>query len=275
MVGLTGLPTLETTLVALGLVVVGSIKGVLFFVLLARFRLRARTSLFAAASLSQFSEFGLIVGALAVSKEWLGKGWLITIAMAVAFSFLLSTALNNRVYDLYRTWRERLRRYETERRVPEEEPMDASGAEVLVFGMGRVGSGAYDRLLEAEVGTVMGFDLNEDVVERHRTQNRNVLLASATDVDFWQRLHVDPERVRLILLAMSSHVDNLEAIEQLRQAKFPGFVAATARYDDEISALVEAGADAAYHVMGEAGSGLAEHALDASGRYSRLAVLSR
>lgn len=261
-VGLTGLPTLENLLVALALMLLLPLKGALFFWLAAKFRLRARTSLLIGAGLTQFSEFGLIVGAVAVSRGWLDDSWLVTFALCLALSFLVSSPLNRRVFELYKRLRPRLARFETERRVPEEEAVDASGATILIFGMGRVGAGAYDALIAAGETAIVGFDIDERVIAQHREAEREVRRASATDVDFWERLHVDQNQVELVILAMSSMPENLIAIAQLRQMGFRGVLTAAAIYEDEVAELKAAGADAAFSLLPEAGTGLAEHALE-------------
>lgn len=261
-VGLTGLPTWENLFTALALLALLPLKGVLFFGLASRFRLRTRTSLLIGTGLSQFSEFGLIVGAVAVSRGWIEESWLVTLALCLALSFLVSSPLNRRVFDLYQRWRSKLARFETERRVPEEEAVDASGARILIFGMGRVGAGAYDALVAAGESQIFGFDIDERVIAEHREAGREVRLASATDVDFWERLHVDEGGVELVLLAMSSVTENLTAIELLRNTGFKGVLAASALYQDEIGELQAAGANAAFSLLGEAGTGFAEHALE-------------
>jgi predicted Kef-type K+ transport protein len=262
-VGLTGLPTVETAVIGAGLVLLAPVKGALFFWLLTRFGLRVRTSLFAGVGLANYSEFGLIVGALAANEGWLPREWLIVFAIAVAVSFLASSPLNVRTYALYDRWRRRLARFETGRFIAEEQPVDVRDAEALVFGMGRVGAGAYDALRERFGDHVVGFDIDADVVARNVAVGRRAVLASATDADFFERLHVDRERVQMVLLAMSSHAENLAAIDLLRKAKLPGLIAATARYPDEVEELRAAGADVAFHVLAEAGAGLVRVALDA------------
>ncbi|TPV93934.1 MAG: hypothetical protein B7733_17910 [Myxococcales bacterium FL481] len=269
-VGLTGLPTWDNLFIALALLLLLPLKGVLFFVLSSRFRLRSRTSLLIGTGLTQFSEFGLIVGAVAVSRGWLSESWLVTLALCLALSFLVSSPLNRKVFDLYQRLRPRLARFETEKRVPEEEAVDASGAQILIFGMGRVGAAAYDALTDTGEANIVGFDIDERVTERHREAGREVRLASATDVDFWERLHVEKGDVRLVLLAMSSLSENLTAIAQLRQTGFRGVIAAAALYEDEIDELKGAGADAAFSLLGEAGTGFAEHALDHVRNQSRV-----
>jgi Trk K+ transport system NAD-binding subunit len=132
---------------------------------------------------------------------------------------------------------------------------------VLVFGMGRVGSGAYDALMERFEGAVVGFDVDVDTVESNQREGRNAVLASATDPDFWERLRIDRERITLVFLAMSSHTENLGAIDLLRSGGYAGVIAASARHPDEVEQLRKAGADVAFHVLAEAGHGLVERAL--------------
>jgi glutathione-regulated potassium-efflux system ancillary protein KefC len=271
-VGLTGLPTLETTLVALALVVLAPFKGALFFWLLSRMHLRVRSSLFASVSLTNYSEFGLIVGALAVSQGWLGPEWLVTLASALALSFLAAAPMNEHVYAAYRRFRGALLHYESAEPIREEMPVDASDATVLVFGMGRVGTGAYDALRERFGEGVVGFDLDPHQVEKHHAARRRVVLASATDADFWERLHIDRDRIDMVLLAMSSHVENRIAIEQLRTEGYTGLIAATARHADELDELRQHGADVAYHVLAESGPGFVRHSLAAFDTHTPLRV---
>jgi len=76
-IGLTALPNIEMIAVACALCLVLGIKMLLFFVLLTRPGLRARTSFLAGLVLSDYSEFGLILIVLYVSVGWLGEdGWL-------------------------------------------------------------------------------------------------------------------------------------------------------------------------------------------------------
>lgn len=260
-VGLTGLPTLETSLLGVALVLLTPLKGALFFLLLARFHLRARSALLAGVSLCNYSEFGLIVAALAASKGWLDKEWLVVFAIALSASFVVSAPLNARTFALYQRFRARIARFETGKNIAEEQPVEAAHARVLVFGMGRVGSGAYDTLTEHFAGEVVGFDVNIDAVSSNLQEGRNVVLASATDPDFWERLHIERERIELVFLAMSSHAENLGAIELLRAGRYQGLIAASARYQDEVDELRKAGADVALHVLAEAGRGLVERAL--------------
>jgi len=260
-VGMTGLPDMTTIAIAAGLLVFVGFKSALFHILFLRFRLRARTSLFASLSLGNFSEFGLIVGALAVSKGWLGSEWVIVFAMTLAFSLVLSAPINAKGYRIYSRFRQWLYRFERQDRLPDERPLEVDDARVLVFGLGRIGIAAFDELRETWGDGVVGFDIDESRVAKHVAAGRRVFKASATDADAWTRLHVDEEAVELVVLAMSSYLDNYNAILLLKETNCHGLIAVTARFDDEEASYRKAGADIVMHVMTEAGQGLARDAM--------------
>ena len=210
-VGLTGLPTWETLGIALVLLVVLPAKGLLFVGLSMALRLRARSSLLLGASLGQLSEFGLIVLSSLVAQGSLPNSWLVGFAIALAMSFAISSPVNAASFSLYRRIRHRLVALERPERIPDEEAVDASRAEILIFGMGRLGSATYDALVTCD-HNVVAFDLDPEVVARQQSLNRPVYLGSATDADLWERLHIDRDRIRWVVLTMPSHLDQLNAL---------------------------------------------------------------
>lgn len=70
-IGLSGTPSLEAIGISFLLALLMPIKIFLFFILLTKFKLRARTSFFTSFSLANYSEFGLIVGAAGVANGWI------------------------------------------------------------------------------------------------------------------------------------------------------------------------------------------------------------
>jgi predicted Kef-type K+ transport protein len=260
-IGLTGVPTLTGLGVALGFQLILPLKGALFVGLMLVFGLRVRTAYLAGLALTPFSEFGLIVGAMAVKKGWLEADWLVILAVAMGISFVPLAAVNERAFDWYRRFRDALVPYERKTLIPPERPVAVSDATVLVFGMGEVGTGAFDDVAARVGPTVVGFDVDNGLVEDHVAAGRRVYEESATDADFWERLHVDKDRVELIMLALSSHDENLSAIEQLRLEGFENRVAVVARFDDEIEELKQAGADKVFHLLKDGGPAFAEAAL--------------
>jgi len=258
-IGLSGPLSWDAIAIGLLLLLLVPFKALLFFVLFSKFHLRARTSLLGSLSLANYSEFGLIVAAISVSNGWLGSEWLIIIAIALSLSFIVAAPLNSASYRLYKHMRTRLLQFETSQYIAEEEDINPGDTRVIIFGMGRVGSGAYDAMRQRMGEQVLGVDYDEDTVKRLKASNRHVIHGSATDPDFWNRMHLDFDSVSLILLAMPNARENLYAARQLRDAGYAGKVAAVAKYADEIEELKQAGVHAAFNLYAEAGAGFAEH----------------
>jgi predicted Kef-type K+ transport protein len=263
-IGLSTHPTWETLGVAALLVAALPFKVALFFLLLARFRLRARTSILAAFSLANYSEFGLIVAALAAGLGWIESAWLVTIAIALALSFVLAAPLNTFAQMIYNRHAARLKGFETRRRHPEDTPINSGKAEIVIFGMGRIGTSVYDAMVERCGDMVIGVDFCRATVDRQRATGRNVILGDPTDPDFWERATLgrrDNERpISMAMLTMPKHAANLAAAKFLRRIEFRGVVVTTAHYEDEIPELEAAGVDGAFDFRTEAGIGLAEQA---------------
>ena len=209
-------------------------------------------------TLSTYSEFGLIVMALGVSKGWLSPEWLVAMALALSISILLISPLSRRAEELYDPISDFLKRFETKGRHPGDLPIRTKGERIAIFGMGRMGLAAYQSLGERFPGQVMGFDRDPAAVELHRLADRNVLLADATDSDFWERVSVR-ENIDLVVLAMPKHSSNIQAAKTLKRHNFEGVVTATGKFDDEVKQLRDLGLDTAFNIYSEAGSGFAEH----------------
>ncbi len=262
-IGLSGPLSWEAVGIAMLLLVLVPVKTALFFWLMSRFKLRNRTSLLASLSLANYSEFGLIVAAIGVSSGWLGSEWLIIIAIALSASFIIAAPLNTAAYPLYSRWRKALSGFESSQRIGEEEAIEpGKSSEVMIFGMGRVGGGAYDTLRERLGDKVVGVDFQRDTVKRLRESGRQVIHGSATDPDFWERVDLACNRIKLIMLAMPNVQENSYAAEQLKALGYQGKIAAVAKYPDEIQQLEEAGVHAAFNLFAEAGAGFADHVCD-------------
>lgn len=256
-IGLSGDPAVQTFVIAVLLVLLLVFKIGLFYGLLARFKLRALTSFLTSLSLANYSEFGLIVCAIAVENGWLSGDWLIIMAIALSLSFIVASPLNAIAHILYTRYDKALKRFERAERLADDQLIDTRDAEILVFGMGRVGSGAYDAMREHYQEKVLGVDSDAEMVKTHENLNRNVILGDATDDDFWEKLL--PHNIRLVMLALPSHQENMLVAEQLTRCSFSGRIAATAKYDDHVEQLKAAGVHAAFNIYAEAGVGFAEH----------------
>jgi len=256
-IGLSGLPTWEQLGVAWVLVALVPVKIAMFLLAFARLRFRARSSVLAALALGSYSEFGLIVSAIAAEAGWIAPFWPGILAIAVAGSFILSAPFQNAAHDLNPHRHRWLAKLERRRRHPEEQPIQLGDARIAVLGMGRIGTGAYDDLVAHCGDVVIGVEVDAAKVAAARAGNRRVVQADVTDPAFWHRL--ERGRVQLVLLAMPAHDSNMFAFKLLKASQYEGKVAAIARFPDEVEALEAAGVDIAFNMYAEAGGGFASH----------------
>jgi predicted Kef-type K+ transport protein len=255
-VGLAGQFSMEALSVALILIPLLVVKAVLFFLLLVSFKLRARNALLASISLTNVSEFGLIVVSVCVSKGWLSADWLVVVAILLALSFLVMSPFNAHQNRLYQANADFWRRFQRQVKLPWDSAIDLMGMRVAIFGMGRVGSGAYQTMTEIYGDAVVGFDYDPDTVEKQQQLGRRVLVGNPADADFWEKVE-RYHHVELVMLATPNVDANIEAMELLRVSGYDGKVAAVAHFADEEERLKAAGVDTVFNIYAEAGSGFA------------------
>ena len=254
-IGLDGWPRAELIAfsVALGLLVV--LKPPIFFLLLTRLHTPPRTALLTALSLGNYSEFGLIVIAVAAETGWIAGEWTTALSLSIAVSFLVSSVINKQAHVLYQRWRGTMTRFETHR-VKERYP-DTSDVKVMILGMGNIGTGAFDASAERYGPAVLGIDENDLKLAKHREQHRRVAAADASDPDFWQRVNL--EQLELVMLALTNHQENLLVARLLQSLGYTGRFAAVVRFNEEAEELESLGVSA-FNLYAQAGAGFAAHA---------------
>lgn len=258
-IGLTGHPTMETFIHALGFNLLLPVKALLFFYILMLFRLRARSSFLTGLSLATYSEFGLIVASFGVKNGLLEQEWLVLLALTVAISFVVSAPLNRYAHEIYGKLERLLTRFQSTRRHPDDEPIKLGNSHVVIVGMGRVGTGAYDQLAQRNE-RIVGLESDPVKAIKHRDNNRRVLYADAEDPGLWSNLNY--AGVDLIMFCIPEIDAKLIAIRQIRAAGYANFISATALFTEEVVPLEKAGTNYVYNYYDSIGSSFAEFSMD-------------
>ncbi|HNO75976.1 cation:proton antiporter family protein [Nitrosomonas mobilis] len=248
-IGVGGLPDADAWWFAIAMTALLPLKAVLFFLLLVSFKLRARSAFLSGLSLSNYSEFGLIVASVALPE------WLVPLALTVALSFVVSAPLNRVAHPLYERFARRLIPFERNIRHPDEQPVSLGYADVLIMGMGRTGTAAYKYLQDS--CQIVALDSDPARVLKCTEDGYNIFFADAEDQMFWEDL--DFGKVRAVILSLNEAEAKRIATQKLRQAGFEGIIVSHSMHEDEAAQIIAAGADQAYLTMSEAGVGLAEH----------------
>lgn len=258
-IGFTALPTMDMIVAALIICIFLPLKAGLFFIIMTWLKLRGRTAFLSALSLANYSEFGLIVASASVGFGLLAKEWLVILALVVTFSFIFSSVLNATAHRLYSSWRPRIVSFEKDAVLPEDVIKVPQHATVLVIGMGRVGTGAYDTLVEKLHGNVCGVEVIRSRMQEHEDVGRNIVLADAEDPAFWE--NVELEKIELVMFAIPNHIDILEIVNQLQLKGYHGKMAGIAKYEDNKQKLLDAGLDVVFNFYKKAGVGFADKAI--------------
>jgi predicted Kef-type K+ transport protein len=248
-IGIDGLPDANAWLFAGVMTLLLPIKALLFFLLLVLFKLRARSAFLTSLSLTNYSEFGLIVASVVLPE------WLVPLALTVAISFVISAPLNRLAHPLYDRLSKRLLKFERNIHHPDEQPVSLGDAEVLIMGMGRTGTSAYNYLKTSR--NIIAMDSDPAKVADHQRAGINIFYADAEDQVFWQGL--DFGKVEAVILSMNDVEAKVIAAKKLRLAGFNGFIVSHSMHNDEARDIIAAGADQTYLTMAEAGVGIAEH----------------
>jgi hypothetical protein len=263
-IGTVGNISYITVLAAFFLALAVIIKVDLYFLILSAFRLRKRTSAFASFNLANYSEFGLIVGSIAFANGWLSGDWIVIISLALTFSFIIAAPINKHARVIFGRRKEFLSRFERKNPLPEDLPIDCGTAKIAIIGMARLGTGAYDTLREKYGDVLIGTDPDPLVVERHQSEGRNVILADATNEDFWIDSHGN--NMSVILLAKREYEENISIARLIRQHKGDiQYIVTVAEYPDQIKSFLNEGVNAVWDLDIEAGTGFAEEVISKLG----------
>lgn len=261
-IGLTGQPTWELLLLAIGFTIFAFFKGFAFMLIFARFDLRARTNFLSSLGLSNYSEFGLIVASVALSVGLIPEDWLVLLAMIMSLSFLISSPLNSKAYELFAKYKEPITRLNRTSKEIDCQPKIMNNIEYIIIGIGSIGEPALRKFAEHYPGKVLGIDYNMENIQRLREDGFQMEWGDTTDREFWES--TDFKKIKLITLAMSDFASNYNTLKQINligQRKFK--VAAVCHYDDEheqydglrvdyiFDYKTNIGEDLAYHVIDE------------------------
>jgi Kef-type K+ transport system membrane component KefB len=217
---------------------------------------RKRTSFLAGLTVAQISEFSLILGALGVSVGHIGPETMGLVTTVGLMTITLSTYMilhSGRLYEAIAPW---LRVFE--RRVPYREGDTATTpeADVLVFGLGRYGSGIVRHLL-LRGRRVFGVDFDPDALARWRAQGVPVAYGDATDPELFDRLPL--AGVSWVVSTAPDMGTSRILVHHLRERRFRGKVAVAHRTADEGEARRIDGVDVVLRPYADA----AEQAVDA------------
>lgn len=258
-IGYYGLPPTELFFVALVLGALVFLRPIIYYFLLVMFKLRARTAFLSGMALFNYSEFGLIVAAIAASSGLLTEEWVTTLALAMAISFFIAVPFNTRIHSIFGNYVWWLHKFERSVRLPAEELPDLGNAEIAILGMGRVGQGVYQYLIEKNQNKIIGVDENHEKAIYLQSKGINCVHGDATDYEFWAQTNLVDRKI--IFVSLSNHSENINLVKLAKKLKYENVLAVVSRFPDQQEELESMGC-ITFNLYAEAGHGFAEHVID-------------
>ena len=258
-IGLTGFPATNDLVFVGALLLLLPIKSILFYVLFMAFRMKARTGYLATLSLSAYSEFTLIAGAIAASNGFIPESVIVSLALLTALSFVINAPFAIREDHIWRKIEGFMNKLELDVKHTEHEIISLGKANYLIIGMGNAGKSAYDRLRK-EKKHVVGMDIDPDRIEGNLKEGRRVVYGDIQDTELWRS--VDLSGIESIIIAMGNRNVKFNAIKALKDIGYDHDIYVITMRDDETEMLQEAGAKSVPIPVKQAGERLAELSLE-------------
>ena len=238
--GLLGAQFTEA-LVFSGFVLVGN--PLIVMVIMGALGYRKRTGFLAGLTVAQISEFSLILGALGLSlghidAETMGLITLVGLITISASTYMI--IFSHPLYERLAPWLQVFERQHPHREIEQGVTPQLGGAQVILFGMGRYGSGIA-QALRARGMRVLSVDYNPELVRSGDAMGHPVLYGDAQDPEFIATLPLG--QVQWVVSAVHERPVNQALVHTLRSQGFAGCIAVTAHGADELARLNQAGAD--------------------------------
>jgi len=204
---------------------------------------RKRTGFLAGLTVAQISEFSLILGALGLSLGHIDGETMGLITLVGLITISASTYMIIYSHPLYEWLAPRLKVFERQhpyREIDQGTLPDEGTVQIIVFGMGRYGSGIA-RALRAHDNRVLSVDYNPELVRFGDSMGHPVLYGDAEDPEFIASLpYVSSQWI--VCTVRDLHVSQT-LIHSLRSLSYAGRIAVTAHSSTDAVKLEQAGAD--------------------------------
>jgi len=204
---------------------------------------RKRTGFLAGLTVAQISEFSLILGALGLSLGHIDSGTMGLITLVGLITISVSTYMilySHILYEQLSPWLGVFERKRVYREDAQDRNTGQNEVDVILFGLGRFGSGIAQELRQRG-HRVLGVDFDPELVHQQEGYGYAVRYGDAEDPEFLTTLPLG--QVNWVLSSVREKDINLALLHGLRDFGYKGRVAVTAHTTADAEQLKKAGTD--------------------------------
>ena len=218
-----------------------------------------RVSFKAGLTVAQISEFSLILAALGLSLGHITSGTVSLITVVGLITIGASTYMILYSQPLFEKLRPLLGVFQRRNAHQREAPRNGLEADVLIYGLGRLGSQVVNRLTAAG-RSVVAVDFDPDIVNRWNRNGITAFFGSAEDIDFLESLPL--AQARWVVSTIPSAEVSLALLHALRHHDYQGRIALTALSARDAQRLRSTDADIVVEPYSTATQAVLDHIAD-------------
>ncbi len=219
------------------------VKPLIVMILLGIMGYKKRTSFLTGISLSQISEFSLILIFLGYKLGHLNEKTVSLLTLVGLITFAVSTYLIAHWKALYKKLANKLdllERQTLKQEEAEEDALEALDNHVVVVGGDQMGDSIIEALEDQNVDIVM-VDFDPNIVKKMKQKKVYRLFGDISDLDIQQRAKID--NAKLVISTIPDTEDNLMLLKELRRENRRAKIVMMAIEGKEAKILYKAGAD--------------------------------
>lgn len=201
---------------------------------------RKRTSFLVGLTVSQISEFSMIVVFMGNKLNHVSDDVVSIVTVAGTITFVLSTYMIMNGNFLYRKLSNFLGIFERRHTHEQKLEMKDLTGHVILVGANRMGGSILDALLKTDQNLLV-VDFDPDVIERLKERGVSCLYGDIADFEIQERINID--KAKLIISTVPDLEDNLLLLEAIAKANRKAKVVVCALEKGDAKLLYEAGAD--------------------------------
>lgn len=188
------------------------VKTLVVLISMSYFGFTKRTSFYTGISLSQVSEFSLIVASIAYSLGYIGNDVVSMIVIVTVITILTSSYLITFLGYIYSALQKQLRFFENEN-IKEQESIPQYKNHIVLFGYHRLGRQIFNSL-EAISKKIIVVDFNPEVVDDLNCQGKACVYGDAYDAELLERLNL--KKAKMVVVTFPGFKSNLFLIKKVK-----------------------------------------------------------
>ncbi|CCQ54203.1 cation:proton antiporter [Crocosphaera watsonii] len=220
-------------------------KTVMIMALMSIMGYGKHTSTVTSLSLSQISEFSLIIAALGLDLGHIDENVLGLITLVVLITMGVSTYMIMDSHIIYEKLLPIVSHFDKliphrHQKLGNLDEVDVYGVDIILFGLGRYG-GSLIRALQGSDLQVLGVDFNPELVRQWRNKGLLAFYGDAEDPEFAATLPLN--QAKWVISTLPGERIGLTLLHTLEYQKYQGKIALTSHTEREMEILKNAGSD--------------------------------